>query len=153
MSYRLKIKLYQTRKEYKLCHTNANYFRVTSMRMWSSIVQNWPHYLTQRCPFGLSILTIWSMGKYQNKQLDIITNILFYYLYPQNFDFNYLLFCFRGFLNCIAKDGTVYDTTKYGWLQGRQVWTYCKLYTSFERFRIPEILEAAIKGNLKNSYK
>ena len=60
------------------------------------------------------------------------------------------MFCFRGFLNCIAKDGTVYDTTKYGWLQGRQIWTYCKLYTSFERLRIPEILDAAIKGNLKN---
>ena len=30
-------------------------------------------------------------------------------------------FVFRGFYNCLDEDGSVYDTTKYGWLQGRQV--------------------------------
>ena len=48
----------------------------------------------------------------------------------------------------MSNDGSVYDTTKYGWLQGRQVWTYCQLYTSLDRFKKQEILDAAVKGNL-----
>ena len=41
---------------------------------------------------------------------------------------NYLqLICiFRGFLNCLSADGSVYDTTKYCWLQGR--WDRTKIY-------------------------
>ena len=27
----------------------------------------------------------------------------------------------RGYYSCIGETGNVYDTTKYGWLQGRQV--------------------------------
>ena len=39
-----------------------------------------------------------------------------------------------GFFNCIHKDGSLYDTSKYVWLQGRQVWMFAKLYgdQSFE---------------------
>ena len=33
-----------------------------------------------------------------------------------------------GYFNCIHEDGTLYDTTKYVWLQGRQVWMFAKLY-------------------------
>ena len=33
-----------------------------------------------------------------------------------------------GFFNCIHEDGTLYDTTKYIWLQGRQVWMFAKIY-------------------------
>ncbi len=33
----------------------------------------------------------------------------------------------RGFFNCLTESGKVFDTTKYVWLQGRQVWTYCQL--------------------------
>ena len=62
---------------------------------------------------------------------------------------SYHFFIFSGFFNCLSNDGTVYDTTKYGWLQGRQVWTYCQLYTSLDRFKKQEILDAAVKGNLK----
>ena len=28
---------------------------------------------------------------------------------------------FGGFFNCLGKDGKVFDTNKYVWLQGRQV--------------------------------
>ncbi len=28
---------------------------------------------------------------------------------------------FGGFINCLGKDGKVFDTNKYVWLQGRQV--------------------------------
>ncbi|KAJ8259989.1 hypothetical protein GJAV_G00175800 [Gymnothorax javanicus] len=53
---------------------------------------------------------------------------------------------YGGFFTCIGKDGKVYDELKYVWLQGRQVWMYCRLYRSTERFRRPEILQAAISG-------
>ncbi|CAJ1055163.1 N-acylglucosamine 2-epimerase [Xyrichtys novacula] len=51
-----------------------------------------------------------------------------------------------GFFTCLGRDGTVYDELKYVWLQGRQVWTYCRLYRTMERFRRHEILEAAKAG-------
>ncbi|XP_012713418.2 N-acylglucosamine 2-epimerase [Fundulus heteroclitus] len=51
-----------------------------------------------------------------------------------------------GFFTCIGRDGNVYDELKYVWLQGRQVWMYCRLYRSMDRFHRPEILEAAKAG-------
>uniref|UniRef100_A0A8D3D9C4 N-acylglucosamine 2-epimerase n=1 Tax=Scophthalmus maximus TaxID=52904 RepID=A0A8D3D9C4_SCOMX len=51
-----------------------------------------------------------------------------------------------GFFTCIGRDGEVYDELKYVWLQGRQVWMYCRLYRTMDRFRRPEILEAAVAG-------
>ena len=51
-----------------------------------------------------------------------------------------------GFLNCLGKDGQVYDKTKYGWMQGRQVWMFARLYNDVERFKKQEILDAAING-------
>ncbi|XP_028399316.1 N-acylglucosamine 2-epimerase-like [Dendronephthya gigantea] len=51
-----------------------------------------------------------------------------------------------GFHNCLDKNGQVYDTTKYGWLQGRQVWMYCKLYNTTQKYHTEEILAAARKG-------
>ena len=33
-----------------------------------------------------------------------------------------------GYFNCLDRDGKVYDTTKYIWLQARQVWMFSKLY-------------------------
>ncbi|XP_065175645.1 N-acylglucosamine 2-epimerase-like [Sycon ciliatum] len=53
---------------------------------------------------------------------------------------------YGGFLMCLAEDGEVYDTHKYGWMQCRQVWMYTYLYQHFEKFRTPEILDAAKKG-------
>lgn len=51
-----------------------------------------------------------------------------------------------GFFVCLGKDGQLYDDTKYGWMQGRQLWMYSKLYNEVERFHKPELLNAAIKG-------
>ncbi|XP_021107967.1 N-alpha-acetyltransferase 10 isoform X2 [Heterocephalus glaber] len=51
-----------------------------------------------------------------------------------------------GFLTCLGRDGRVYDDLKYVWLQGRQVWMYCHLYSKFERFRRSELLDAAKAG-------
>ncbi|XP_043541206.1 N-acylglucosamine 2-epimerase [Chiloscyllium plagiosum] len=51
-----------------------------------------------------------------------------------------------GFFTCLSRDGSVYDELKYIWLQGRQIWTYCRLYRTLPRFRRPELLAAAIAG-------
>ncbi len=37
-----------------------------------------------------------------------------------------------GFFTCLDRDGSIYDTRKYMWLNGRQVWTLCKLYNEAE---------------------
>jgi len=49
-----------------------------------------------------------------------------------------------GFWNCLDRDGSVYDRTKYGWLQGRQVWMLAKLYRTVDPR--PEWLDLAVSG-------
>ncbi|PRD52734.1 AGE family epimerase/isomerase [Sphingobacterium gobiense] len=39
---------------------------------------------------------------------------------------------YGGFLTCLDRDGTVFDTDKFMWLQGRQIWTLSMLYLSVE---------------------
>ncbi|XP_038067868.1 N-acylglucosamine 2-epimerase-like [Patiria miniata] len=51
-----------------------------------------------------------------------------------------------GFYVCLGRDGKRYDDLKYCWLQGRQVWMYCKLYNNLPKYHTPEILQAAKKG-------
>ncbi|KAM4663176.1 N-acylglucosamine 2-epimerase [Discoglossus pictus] len=53
---------------------------------------------------------------------------------------------YGGFFTCLGQDGAVYDDLKYIWLQGRQVWMYCRLYRKVPRFHKQEILSAAIAG-------
>lgn len=38
-----------------------------------------------------------------------------------------------GFYNCLDQDGSVYDTRKHIWLQGRQVWLFSKLYNTVDK--------------------
>ncbi|MBN1349864.1 AGE family epimerase/isomerase [candidate division KSB1 bacterium] len=49
-----------------------------------------------------------------------------------------------GYFTCLERDGSVYDTDKYMWLQGRQIWTFSMLYNQCEK--IPEWLEIAEIG-------
>ena len=51
-----------------------------------------------------------------------------------------------GFFNCLGEDGHVYDSHKYVWMLGRQVWTYCRLYNETETYHKKEILEVAEKA-------
>ncbi len=51
---------------------------------------------------------------------------------------------FGGYFTCLDRDGKVYDTRKYVWLQGRQVWTLARLYNRVERR--PEWIDAARSG-------
>jgi N-acylglucosamine 2-epimerase len=38
-----------------------------------------------------------------------------------------------GYFTCLDRDGSVYDTDKFVWLQARQVWTFSMLYEMVER--------------------
>ncbi|MBL7700559.1 MAG: AGE family epimerase/isomerase [Chitinophagaceae bacterium] len=38
-----------------------------------------------------------------------------------------------GFFTCLDRQGQVYDTDKFIWLQGRQVWTFSMLYNNLEK--------------------
>jgi N-acylglucosamine 2-epimerase len=38
-----------------------------------------------------------------------------------------------GYFTCLDRDGSVYDTDKFVWLQARQVWTFSMLYNRLER--------------------
>jgi N-acylglucosamine 2-epimerase len=49
-----------------------------------------------------------------------------------------------GYFTGLDRDGAVYDSRKYVWLNGRQVWTLSRLYNEVERR--PEWLEAARLG-------
>lgn len=49
-----------------------------------------------------------------------------------------------GYFTCLDRDGSVYDTRKYMWLQGRAVWMFSRLYRELEQRE--EWLEAARLG-------
>jgi N-acylglucosamine 2-epimerase len=38
-----------------------------------------------------------------------------------------------GYFTCLGRDGSVYDTDKFLWLQARQVWTFSMLYNRLEK--------------------
>ncbi|MBE3143970.1 MAG: AGE family epimerase/isomerase, partial [Planctomycetes bacterium] len=37
-----------------------------------------------------------------------------------------------GYFTCLARDGSVFDTDKFIWLQARQVWMFSKFYNALE---------------------
>lgn len=49
-----------------------------------------------------------------------------------------------GFFTCLERDGKVYDTDKFIWLQGRQVWMFSMLYNKVEQRQ--EWLDCAVHG-------
>lgn len=49
-----------------------------------------------------------------------------------------------GYFSCLNRDGSVYDTDKFVWLQGREVWMFAMLYNQLEQRR--EWLETAVHG-------
>lgn len=40
---------------------------------------------------------------------------------------------YGGFLTCLDREGSVFDTDKFMWLQGRQIWTLSTLYNQVEQ--------------------
>ena len=51
---------------------------------------------------------------------------------------------YGGYFPCLDRGGDVYDTDKFVWLQGRQVWLFSMLYNQVEKR--PEWLECAVQG-------
>ena len=51
---------------------------------------------------------------------------------------------YGGYFTCIERNGEVYDTDKFIWLQGREVWMLATLYNKVEKRQ--EWLDAAIQG-------
>ena len=51
---------------------------------------------------------------------------------------------YGGYFTCIERNGEVYDTDKFIWLQGREVWMLSTLYNKVEARK--EWLDAAIQG-------
>ena len=51
---------------------------------------------------------------------------------------------YGGYFTCLDREGKVYDTDKFMWLQGRQVWMFAKLYNTVEQRK--EWLDCAVQG-------
>ena len=51
---------------------------------------------------------------------------------------------YGGYFTCLDRDGSVYDTDKFIWLQGREVWMFSMLCNKVERR--PEWLACAVQG-------
>jgi N-acylglucosamine 2-epimerase len=51
---------------------------------------------------------------------------------------------FGGYFTCLDRQGAVYDTDKFVWLQARQVWCFSMLYNRVEKKQ--EWLDFAIQG-------
>ncbi len=51
---------------------------------------------------------------------------------------------FGGFFTCLNREGKVFDTDKFIWLQGREVWLFSMLYNQVEKKQ--EWLDAAVQG-------
>ena len=49
-----------------------------------------------------------------------------------------------GYFTCLDRDGSVFDTDKFIWLQGREVWMFSMLYNNVEKRQ--EWLDCAISG-------
>ncbi|WP_298649672.1 AGE family epimerase/isomerase [uncultured Proteiniphilum sp.] len=51
---------------------------------------------------------------------------------------------FGGYFTCLDRQGNVFDTDKFIWLQGRQIWLFSMLYNKVEKRQ--EWLDCAIQG-------
>ena len=51
---------------------------------------------------------------------------------------------YGGYFSCLNRDGSVYDTDKFIWLQGREVWMFAMLYNNVEKYQ--QWLDCAIQG-------
>lgn len=74
-------------------------------------------------------------GLYQNELLENV--IPFWLDKSQDLEFG-------GFFSCLNREGSVFDTDKFVWLQSRQVWMFSYLYSKVEKRS--DWLDCAIQG-------
>ena len=73
--------------------------------------------------------------QYRNELLD---NVLPFWLeHSQDLEFG-------GYFTCLDRKGGVFDTDKFIWLQGREVWMFSMLYNKVEKRQ--EWLDCAVQG-------
>lgn len=71
-------------------------------------------------------------------RIELLENCLPFWLeYSQDREFG-------GYFSCLERDGSVYDTDKFIWLQGREVWMFAMLYNNLEKRQ--EWLDCAVQG-------
>ena len=51
---------------------------------------------------------------------------------------------YGGYFTCLERDGEIFDTDKFIWMQGREVWMFSSLYNKVEKKQ--EWLDCAIQG-------
>ena len=95
------------------------------------LIKDWVNNATREVP---RVLALWD--KHPDANIGILTDGLV----VLDFDPEH-----GGFFSCFDRQGTLYDTTKYVWLQGRFVWMFARIYNSVEEPR-PEWLEASRRG-------
>ena len=69
---------------------------------------------------------------------ELLTNVLPFWL-DKSQDLEY-----GGYFTCLDRKGDVFDTDKFIWLQGRQVWMFSMLYNKVEKCQ--EWLDCAVQG-------
>ena len=80
-----------------------------------------------------------SMREYaQQYKSELLSNIIPFWL-KHSIDNEY-----GGFFSCLDRYGKVFDTDKFTWLQGREVWTFAMLYDKVEKKQ--EWLATALHG-------
>ncbi len=73
--------------------------------------------------------------QYRNELLD---NVLPFWLeHSQDLEFG-------GYFTCLDRKGGVFDTDKFIWLQGREVWMFSMLYNKVEKRQ--EWLDRCVQG-------
>lgn len=80
-----------------------------------------------------------SIGRYADLYLAELTNNILPFWLRYSKDEKH-----GGYFTCLDREGKVYDTDKFMWLQGRQVWTFSSLYSTVEAR--PEWLAMALHG-------
>lgn len=69
---------------------------------------------------------------------ELLENVLPFWLnYSQDTEYG-------GYFTCLERDGKVFDTDKFIWLQGREVWMFSMLYNKVEKRK--EWLDCAVQG-------
>ena len=69
---------------------------------------------------------------------ELVTNILPFWLQNSRDNLN------GGYYSCLNRDGSIYDTDKFMWLQGREVWCFSYMYNNFDKKE--EWLDMALQG-------
>jgi N-acylglucosamine 2-epimerase len=69
---------------------------------------------------------------------ELLNNVLPFWLkYSQDLTYG-------GYFTCLKRNGEVFDTDKFIWMQGREVWLFSMLYNKVEKRQ--EWLNCAVQG-------